>query len=348
MRYAGPDSFYPDGRVKEVNAFLNILQRELSRRDSILQSFCMETKVDPGFKAWQQRNNRYDIANSIIYFTAANRNYRGDVFDTFLFPIDDDWAISADLYGLHLRHYALHVGLWRDTIARNHFETGNKLLAYRSCLDNLVSNEKAGLSRDLMCYKVYLALLGESYTDYAILLTDGMSYLENKLLMEVLKEKKTAFEAQEKTAVCYLDPDTKKEKEIDGDIWAHIEETYKGKVVYVDIYADWCGPCRSEIPHAIELHDYFKGKDIAFINLCLASEKTSWLRLIESSHMKGDHYYFNQAQTQKFRARFEFEGYPTYLIMDKSGRMIDNNAPRPSSKDLLRSKLTDLMEKSTP
>lgn len=348
FRYTGKNSFYPDPTGKSADEFLALLQQEISRRDSMLQKFCTAKKAYPGFKDWQRRDTRYDVANTLIYFTVAHRNYEGNVFDTFLFPVDDDWAITSDLYGLHLKHYASHLGFGKDSLARSHLEAGQKLLAYRSCLDKLISHEKQGLSRDLMCYKTYLALLQDSFKDFSVLLEDGDVYIKNKILTEALKRRKTAFEGMEKMAIRYLDPETKIEKEIRGEFWKHLQKKYKGKVVYVDIYADWCGPCRSEPPHALELHGYFEGQDIAFVHLCMASEKDDWRRFIESRQMKGDHYFFNQAQTQKFRAHFTFQGYPTYLILDKGGRLIEKNAPRPSSKDHIRLRLAELIKESNP
>ena len=42
---------------------------------------------------------------------------------------------------------------------------------------------------------------------------------------------------------------------------------FKGKYVYIDVWATWCGPCRAEIPHLKKLEEHFHGKNIEFVIL---------------------------------------------------------------------------------
>ena len=133
-----------------------------------------------------------------------------------------------------------------------------------------------------------------------------------------------------------------------GDFWKILKEKYKGKVIYIDIWATWCGPCRGEIPYAIELHEYFKGKHIAFANLCLSSNKNEWKKIVKNNNIKGDNYYFNKAQSQLLRNKLQFKGYPTYLILDKKGNLVDKDAPRPSSGERIKKILNKWNEKDTP
>jgi len=342
-QYTGESPFFPDASNKKADEFLDQMRQEIAFRDSILEKFCKENKVHPEFKTWQQRGSRYDIANYLLVYPSANRIHQGNVFDTSLFPVDDDLAITTGLYGLHLKYHAFNLGFWQDTVNLNHLKAKQYLVAHRSCLDKIISNEKVGLSRDLMCYQVFLGLLKDSYRDFSILLAEADYYIETPLLKDMLLSKKIEFEEQEKIDILYLDPVTKEENEVIGDFWKNLKDQYSGKVIYVDIWATWCGPCRSEIPHARTLHEYFQGQDIAFVNLCLASDKKAWQRMIKEYDMQGENYFFSQDQTNVFREHLKVGGYPTYMIIDKKGKLIDRRAPRPSSKELVRERLEKLL-----
>jgi len=65
--------------------------------------------------------------------------------------------------------------------------------------------------------------------------------------------------------------------------------------------------------------------------------------MIKENNIRGDNYFFNDAQTQILRDKLKFEGYPTYMIIDKNGKLIDKNAARPSSNEILRKRLNELI-----
>jgi len=342
----GESSFDPIAKNKSVKEYTEVLRQEILRKDSILQVFCRNNKTTTDFRNWAENSIKYGVANYIISYRFANQGDDiGGLFDKTLFPVDNDAAIITDLYGLHLRHYALNLGIWQDSVTLNLLRNKNYLDAYIRSLDRIVKKENQGLSRDIMCYKLMLDLYDNSAEDFNVLVEDGGKYIDNELLRDQLKQKRIDFEKQEDVKITFLDPKAKDEKAILGDFWKELTRKYIDKVVYIDIWATWCGPCRGEIPYAIDLHEYYKDKEIAFVNLCLASDKNEWEMMIENSHIEGDNYFFNKSQTQLLREKLKFDGYPTYMIIDKNGNLINKNAPRPSSGEKIKSVLNKLIDK---
>ena len=199
-----------------------------------------------------------------------------------------------------------------------------------------------------MCYRLFQSIFHKSVDEYKKLSPNLDSYIANETLKTALAEKEELFNKQKDYNISFLDPETEEEREISGDFWQLFKKNYQGKVVYMDIWATWCGPCRSEIPHAIDLHEYFDGKEIAFVNLCLASKESDWQMMIKDNNIQGDNFFFNEAQTRILREKLKFPGYPTYMIIDREGTIVNRSAPRPSSGDKIRNLLNKWIEESNP
>jgi hypothetical protein len=78
----------------------------------------------------------------------------------------------------------------------------------------------------------------------------------------------------------------------------------------------------------------YEGKDIVFLYLCCASDKTSWKNYIKSEQLSGAHYFINHDEQNYLSSYFEIRGYPAYAVLDPKGKLIDNNPPRPSSQTI--------------
>jgi thiol-disulfide isomerase/thioredoxin len=123
-------------------------------------------------------------------------------------------------------------------------------------------------------------------------------------------------------------------KKIDGtSIKSDIDKILsdnKGKVVYMDCWGTWCGPCIAEMPNSKRLIDNYKNKDVAFIFICLDSEDKEWKSIISKYSLGGQQYLFNKNQSSDFKKVFGIKGVPHYILFDKNGDINDNGTLSPS------------------
>jgi thiol-disulfide isomerase/thioredoxin len=117
---------------------------------------------------------------------------------------------------------------------------------------------------------------------------------------------------------------------------------FKGKFIYIDVWATWCGPCLGEIPALKKLTDTLASKDIVFVSICVFDEKSSWEKMVTKKQLKGVQL-FAEPGENSFVNEYMIQGIPRFILLDKSGRIIDANAKRPSEPLLLK-ELTDLLD----
>ena len=111
-------------------------------------------------------------------------------------------------------------------------------------------------------------------------------------------------------------------------------ENFRGKLVYIDFWATWCGPCRHELPYLEELQKDFKGKNIVFVSISLDDNKAAWEKMVKEKQMKGVQLYGEGAWKSFPATSYQIKGIPTFFLVDAKGNIIKPNAPRPSSDEV--------------
>lgn len=108
----------------------------------------------------------------------------------------------------------------------------------------------------------------------------------------------------------------------------------KGKVVLVDVWATWCGPCKSEFPHLKQLEKDIEGKPIEIVSISTDSEKdkAKWLQMIKDENLGGMQLY--AGQDNEFSKYYKVNTIPRFLVFDKNGKIVNIDAPRPSEAKL--------------
>lgn len=108
----------------------------------------------------------------------------------------------------------------------------------------------------------------------------------------------------------------------------------KGKVVVVDMWATWCGPCKAEIPHLKKLEADMHGKDVVFVSVSVDEEKDKekWESFVKKESLGGVQLF---ASGWSGMAKFYgVNAIPRFMVFDKSGKIVTIDAPRPSQPAL--------------
>lgn len=104
----------------------------------------------------------------------------------------------------------------------------------------------------------------------------------------------------------------------------------KGKVIYIDMWATWCGPCYYEMPFFEKLKEKYQGNDkIAFISLSIDDDVDLWRKDVDKRKASGIQWLINRNSLLDYN----ITGVPRTIIIDKSFKIANLNAPVPSSKE---------------
>ena len=119
-------------------------------------------------------------------------------------------------------------------------------------------------------------------------------------------------------------------------------KSFKGKVVFLNFWATWCGPCKEEMPSMEALYQQFKEKGFIFLAISVDYEGRKGVREFIGKH----HYSFPILLDPKCSTLdlFEVKGIPTTIIIDKKGMMIGKAiGPRDWKKPEVISMLNHLL-----
>ncbi len=102
---------------------------------------------------------------------------------------------------------------------------------------------------------------------------------------------------------------------------------FKGKYVYIDIWASWCGPCCQEVPVLQKLEKELKNDNVVFVSISVDATEKPWKSKMTALNMHG-----NQLidSSKNFNKLMNIRGIPHFLIYDKEGKLYMYDAPRPS------------------
>lgn len=110
----------------------------------------------------------------------------------------------------------------------------------------------------------------------------------------------------------------------------------KGKYVYIDLWATWCGPCRQEIPYLQKIEEKYQGKNIEFVSISIdnAKDNEKWKNFVTAKHLGGVQLFADKDWGSDFVVKYGVTGIPRFILIDPKGNIVNSDAARPSSPEL--------------
>lgn len=238
--------------------------------------------------------------------------------------VDETYYLNYSLKYLNFKaeQLACRTGISDDNYFETNYNTA-KLLFHGKTLEYMLTY----LLNDFM--------IQNGYDRASPFIDDYFSLVQNEKLNKIIRARvqKVVALAKGKPAPHFELPD------LDGKKVSLTD--FHGKVVYLDFWASWCGPCISEVPAAQKLEETFAGKKIVFVKISLDEKEENWRNKIKQKNIQGINLLAKGFNNNPLAQSYNVKGIPHYILIDRNGNLIDSNAPRPSNE-----KIVEVIEKA--
>ena len=330
---------------------------QLKKHNEALEKYVLEHTHSKAFKEWAKRKIKFkswlNLSSYPMYHSVANgippKVFHDSIPENYYDFVDisnTDQLIVLDNYEYlaFLDDYFAEVvffGVSEDTlmkIKKDKINVGHKIFDAHM---HQVLKHKDGMIKDILIAKTIDSRLQQNnyeylqYTDYTNLIEN--SYIKSRITAEVNQLKKRYEESLRDGFP------TISEKDTHDNLLQSIKTKHQDKILYIHIWSPSCAPCLIQVPHSNTIKAELTANNVEFIFLANGCDEDSWQKAIEAHNIQGDHYRLTKVQYGELSELYEIKSIPHYLLVDKEGRIIDSDAPRPSNMEALKNTLKTIM-----
>lgn len=312
--------------------FIKILETDNNRINDSIAHYCHERNISQWTQRLVQKMSLYSLANYAIDYKGRNTQEALEFYDQPIFDIFNPNNFSNMMFSYHVD--AFRIRMIRNDSLMTIYSKNRDVIGFEKRGCDLLYALPKSLCRDVMLYSFYKKIEGGTFEIDKNGFTNELIYAKvldlRKIKMSIelpkINSGKGAF---------FWSPNGKIENIKNFSLEKLIKEKYSGKVIYMDIWATWCGPCRTEMTPAREIHKLYHDKDVVFVNICMKSTQEAWAKMIGNGEVEGDNYFFDDDLSSEASASLLSSGYPTYIFIGRDGKIRTKQAPRPASVSLV-------------
>lgn len=286
---------------------------------------------DDKFQKMEEGRITYFYASAFLMYPVSHLYLTGDTtlvlgddyYDTLREYVKED----ADLVDIdEYRNYMIETSHVLDEAGKDIRQYYPKVIAEMNYIGEHFDNEK--VREALIHHLAFTYVEGNG--------TDNITDLQNIYYTYVTSPKlnaqfKQACAKWDKAAVGRPSPDFNGE-DINGKQMSLRD--FRGKYVYIDMWATWCAPCQKELPFLKKLEEKYRGRNIVFVGLSIDSDKSKWEARVKSGELCGTQLYIGRGS--KFQSDYRISGIPRFILLDPYGRIVNPDMTRPSNDDTIK------------
>ncbi|UKM64072.1 TlpA family protein disulfide reductase [Flavobacteriaceae bacterium GSB9] len=306
----------------KINSMKNEIETLLKDYDNIPKSYIEKEK----------RNIHYTYLRQIAVYEQAHKelarkpNFKAsndllNELNTLDYNNEEDFEFSSHYKFLVSQYYKKTA----DSLARA--ENSPMDLAYLKLVSNV---ENQTIKNGLLFDFANIAISRTSYVDtFYKVFSENSTNTENNKIIEEKYKKITALNVGKPS------PKFTNYKNYEGGTTSL--EDLKGKYLYIDVWATWCGPCIREIPALKKLENQYHNKNIEFVSISIdkASDFEKWKTMVSDKELKGVQLFADNDWNSQFVQDYGIKGIPRFILLDPEGKIVSVNAPRPSDPKLI-------------
>lgn len=349
----------------DADAFEMNLYNERKKQLEFYNNYRDKNSFSQSFKKYVENTIRYNYFARLLSYPIIQANQSAQILTVKAFPavmldginsqlVNDD-ALNCETYRDFLYYYATYFtsqangfNKFRDlslsmeskvAIANKNF-SGKSLSWY---LAWFLNSEMQKVSQYTAKHVYDILSLAENKGTYTKLLKNKVETrlaLRDDASGDLRGNKGNAGSVNSISTSAYP-----KLKDIEGNYFTFGD--LKGKVVYVDYWASWCGPCRNEMPFSKKLHGMFSDKQlkqIVFLYISIDQSEAGWKAAIKQMSIEGKQGISPGNWQSEIAKYFQINSIPRYMLIDKKGNIADLNAKRPSSGQEIYNDILKLLE----
>lgn len=284
--------------------------------------------ADDKFLKMEEGRITYFYANAFLMYPVSHTYLTQDTtlvlgkdyYDTLRqYVKEDDDLADNDEY----RNYMIETAHVFDEAGKNIRQLYPKVLAEMSYIGENTKSDK--VRESLIHFLAFTYVEGNGVENITDLQNLYYTYVTSPRLNEIFKK---ACAKWDKAAVGRPSPVF---KGVDVNGKEMTLRDFRGKYIYIDMWATWCGPCQKELPFLKKLEEKFKGRNIVFVGLSIDQDKAKWAAQVKSGALSGTQLYIGKGS--KFQSDYRISGIPRFILLDPNGRIVNSDMTRPSSED---------------